>query len=301
MNIPKIIKYTIYIINGILLSLFIASAFSAHISPQTWLLPSFMGLLFPVFLILCLIFSFIWLFSLKWKAALCNIVVFIVAWGSIQAYFPLNLFKSNDHPEGAIKLMTYNVMGFAYISHKKESPNPIIEYINKEKPDIVCLQEYFVNKKNSAMNEASIRAAFKDYPYRKAIYFDQSDAYEYGIAVFSKYPITGTERITYESAFNGSGLFTLDINGKTVSLINNHLESNRITQKDKQFYQSLRKGNIDTETLGSLKNNIASRLKPAFLLRARQSDAIAETTKKLDSDYILVCGDLNDTDRKSVV
>ena len=295
MNIPKIIRYTLYIINGFALLLFIASAFSACISPQMWLLPSFMGLLFPAFLFFNLAFLVVWIFALKWKAVLCNVVVFAIAWGSIRSYYPVNLAGSGQLSENTIKLMTYNVMGFAYHSHKKDDPNPIIEYINKEDPDVVCLQEYFINKKNPDMNEAAIRNAFKNYPYKKAIYFDKSDTYEYGVAVFSKFPITGAERIKYKSAFNGSGLFTLEINGKKVALINNHLESNRITQKDKQFYQSLRKGNIDSETLGSLKNNIVSRLKPAFLLRAQQTDSIAKTIKNQNSDYILVCGDLNDT------
>ena len=295
MKLSKFFKYTLYIINGILLFLLIASAFSAYISPQTWLIPSFMGLLFPAFLFLSTVFLIIWVFALKWKAVLCNAIAFIIAWGSIQSYFPINLFGTEKHPENAIKLMTYNVMGFAYLNHKKNAPNPIIEYINKENPDIVCLQEYFLNKKNPAMNEAAVHKAFKNYPYKKTLYFDRSDTYEYGIAVFSKFPITGAERINYKSSFNGSGLFTLEINGKKVALINNHLESNRITQKDKQFYQSLRKGNIDSETLGSLKNNIASRLKPAYLLRAQQTDSIANTIKTIGSDYILVCGDLNDT------
>ena len=294
MKTSKIVRYTLYIINGFALFCFIASAFSPYIQPKTWIIPSFMGLLFPVFLLSNLIFLIIWLISRKWKAAGCNLVVFLIAWGSIQAYFPINLLRP-DKPEGTIKLMSYNVMGFAYHIHKKGEPNHIIEYINNENPDIVCLQEYFINKKNPMANEAAIQKAFTNYPYKRAIYFDQSDNFEYGVAVFSKYPITDAKRIKYKSAYNGSGLFTLDINGKTVSLINNHLESNRITQKDKEFYQSLRKGNIGSETLGSLKNSIVGRLRPAYLLRAQQADSIVQTVKNLQTDYLLVCGDLNDT------
>ncbi|MDD6210473.1 MAG: endonuclease/exonuclease/phosphatase family protein [Bacteroidales bacterium] len=295
MIIGKVIKHTLYTANIIALLLLLLSSFSDRISPQTWLLPSFLGIVFPLFLIINLVFLVIWLLSFRWKAILGNMCILLLCWGSIHTYYPINILETKKLPEKPIKLMTYNIMGFAYKGHTKEKPNPIIEYIQKEDPDIICLQEYIISKVNKKLNDAVIRKAFRDYPYKKAIYFDRNDAHDYGIVVYSKYPITGSERINYESTFNGSGLFYIKIGDKKLALINNHLESNRITKKDKEFYNSLSKGSINTDKLELLKNNIVSRLKPAFLQRAIQADSIAKKIKELNTDYILVCGDLNDT------
>ena len=290
----KALKYLFYTLNALALLLLMASAFSDRISPHEWILPSFLGFLFPFFLSVNLLFLVVWIFSSGWKAALCNIAFFLMVWGSIRTYCPINPVKEKM-PEKTIKLMTYNVMGFAYKNHTEEEPNPILEYVAGEDADIVCFQEYFVNKKNRFLDQPTVSEALKNYPYRKFVYFDNNKFYQYGLAVYSKYPVTGAERINYESSFNGSAIFRLEIDGKKVTLINNHLESNRITSKDKEFYQSLRQGNIGAETLGSLKDNIVRRLKPAFIQRGRQADAIAQKIKEQDSDYMLVCGDFNDT------
>ena len=280
----KFFKYLFYILNATTLLLLLASAFSDHVSPQAWLLPSFIGFLFPGFLIINILFLTVWLFSTKWKAVLCNIVVFIVAWGNIQAYYPINIKREKKAEGTPVKLMTYNVMGFAYKDHTDTSPNPIIKYVIDEDPDIICFQEYFVNKKNKALNQKTVTNAFGKYPYKKFLYLEDNDVFRYGLAVYSKFPITGVEQINYKSQFNGSAIFHLEIDGKKVSLINNHLESNRITDKDRLFYQSLRYGNIGSETLGTLKNSIVGRLRPAFLLRAQQANAIAAKIKEQQTD-----------------
>lgn len=295
MIIGKVIKHILYTVNIFTLLLFLFSAFSDRISPQIWLLPSFMGILFPFFLFINIAFFLLWLTSFQWKAVLGNAIVFLISWGSIHTYFPINATDTRTLPKDAIKFMTYNVMGFAYKDHTPDKPNPIIEHINTENPDIICFQEYIVYKNKQILNEFTIKKAFKNYPYKKIMYFERDAEHDYGIAVYSKFPITASERINYQSTFNGSGLFYININNKKLAIINNHLESNRITQKDKEFYRSLRHGAIDSDKLGLLKQNIISRLKPAFIQRAIQADSISNKMKNIDADYILVCGDLNDT------
>jgi endonuclease/exonuclease/phosphatase family metal-dependent hydrolase len=49
------------------------------------------------------------------------------------------------------------------------------------------------------------------------------------------------------------------------------------------------------ETFGGLRTTVQQKLGPAFLIRARQARAVAGEIKKSKSDYILVCGDFNDT------
>jgi endonuclease/exonuclease/phosphatase (EEP) superfamily protein YafD len=77
-------------------------------------------------------------------------------------------------------------------------------------------------------------------------------------------------------------------------LINNHLESFKLTSKDKVRYLDFIKG-AGPETFGGLRATIQQKLGPAFLIRAGQARAVAEEIKQSRGDYLLVCGDFNDT------
>ena len=81
---------------------------------------------------------------------------------------------------------------------------------------------------------------------------------------------------------------------KKLTLINNHLESFKLTMEDRSHYSAFIK-NLNSETLDGLRSSIEQKLGPAFQIRARQARAVAEEIKKIDTDYILVCGDFNDT------
>ena len=64
--------------------------------------------------------------------------------------------------------------------------------------------------------------------------------------------------------------------------------------EDRSHYSAFIK-NLNSETLDGLRSSIEQKLGPAFRIRARQARAVAEEIKKIDTDYVLVCGDFNDT------
>lgn len=59
----------------------------------------------------------------------------------------------------------------------------------------------------------------------------------YGLACYSKYPIERVARVPIESAFNGSAMYEIKIGKKYITIVNNHLESNRLTAEDKELYK----------------------------------------------------------------
>ena len=174
------------------------------------------------------------------------------------------------------------------------SPNPIIQYIANSGADIVCLQEYAVGKTKDALTPRKLAAALPMYPYRAVIPVGASGQLTYGIALYSKYPIKKTRRINYKSTFNGSALHELQVNGKKLVLINNHLESFKLTSEDRSRYASFIK-HMSTETFDGLKSSVEQKLGPAFRLRAQQADIIAREIEQAKADYLIVCGDFNDT------
>ena len=61
------------------------------------------------------------------------------------------------------------------------------------------------------------------------------------IACYSKFPILSSRILDYPSEYNGSVLYEIKIGEDTVTLINNHLESNKLTKADKVVYEDMLK------------------------------------------------------------
>ena len=75
--------------------LFLLSAFSDRISPETSTLFAYLGLGFPIFCLLNLCFTFYWLFTREWKYIWVGLLAFLFTWGQIKLYFPLHSPTTN--------------------------------------------------------------------------------------------------------------------------------------------------------------------------------------------------------------
>lgn len=280
--------------NVLVVVLFIASAYSDRVSPNSILLFSYLGLAFPILCVLNLCFVIYWLFLWEWRFLLIGLTAFLICWGPVKKYFPYHTHTKDIPQANTLKVLTYNVMGFAYKDHTKESPNKIVQYIADSDADIVCLQEYMVSKSEKYLTSQKLFKALHMYPYRSVIPISSSGYMNYGIAVFSKYPISGSRRIKYESDSNGSSVHELTVNGKKLTLINNHLESFKLTMEDRSRYTAFVK-NMSTDTFDGIKGALEQKLGAAFKIRAKQAEAVAAEVRKAKGDYILICGDFNDT------
>ncbi|MDF9831291.1 endonuclease/exonuclease/phosphatase family protein [Parabacteroides sp. PF5-6] len=279
--------------NIVCLVLLLAAAYSDRVSPDQSLLMAYLGLVFPVIFTVSFCYAVYWLFTREWKFLLISICVFAVCWGPISRYYPFHL-KQEVPKENVVKVLTYNVMNFAGKRHTPLSPNRMIEYIAQSGADIVCLQEYTVARSGKELTSDDVFKALDMYPYRSVVVLNGHRYSTSGLAVFSKYPIKKSRKIEYGSQYNGSVLHELEINGKTLTLLNNHLESFKLTQKDRSQYSSLIKS-LDSDALGEIRGTFQQKLGPAFLLRAKQAAIVAEEIKNVKTDYLVVCGDFNDT------
>lgn len=294
----KNISWTILRITGFTaLFVFLVASFSDRISPYTCIWLSYLGLFFPFIFLVNIVFFIFFLIGKKWKTVLVFLAVFFICYGSIHSYFPVH-FKTKKLPENCIKILTYNVMRFDDMKKQTKKPiSPIVQYIADCDADIICIQEYASNAvdRKKSLTDEDLFSAFKSTPYK---YIEHLKAYSqtvtYGLAIFSKYPILKTKTINYDSQNNGSFLTELDINGKKVTLINNHLESNKLSEEDRTEYYELT-NNISSENLESFTHLMFNRLTPAFKTRALQSQQISEIISKNKNPYLIVCGDFNDT------
>ena len=291
--IRKLIKLLFLIVTIVSIFLLLLSPLAWYVSPYRTSIFSFLGLAFPIILIsnvLCLI---LWLLLKKRKTALIIGLALIVTYKPITTLFPLN-FKRQTVPEKSLKVLSYNVMGFMRES-KKESAHPLVEYIAKTDADIVCLQEYMISKTGkSLLTQKDVDKILNKYPYRSITGLEYSGKYHtYGLACFSKYPITNTHEFRFKSSYNGAAVYTLDVDGETYLISNNHLESNKISSSDKQLYSDFltRK---DSPTALKVTSNIRKRMGRGYIKRANQVQEISSYISQQQYDKLIICGDFND-------
>jgi len=228
---------------------------------------------------------------------LFNILFILICYDPITTYFPLN-FRTEKTPEGSLKVLSYNVRGFNWNMDKKwTEDNLMVRYLASVDADIICMQEYMASTSDKHASSNNLQKALKKYPYYSVIPLRSiKGGHEYGLACFSKYPIKAILQIPILSKDNGAALYKIDVNGKIISVINIHLESNRLTSEDKKLYRDfLRDKGEDAPKLNDLTQNLEERLGVAYKKRVPQANLVANYIKQQNTDATIVCGDFNDT------
>ncbi len=182
-----------------------------------------------------------------------------------------------------LSVLTYNThqMGM----YEKAHQNRVIRYLQRQDADIICLQEVDVYKNEKYLTLPELRKALEKYPYT---YFDfkiYNKRHQYGLAVFSKYPLSNKNTIRYSSRGNISDYCDVAVGKDTFRLFNNHLESNRLEIKDLP-------DSIESSALVESAQRISDKLESARKIRQLQAEAIREEISK--SPYpVIMAGDFN--------
>lgn len=261
-------------------------AYSSYVSPVNHPVWSCAGLAFPAFLIINVLFLLFWLVIYR-KYALLPLLGLISCAGAIRTYLPFNPFAASA-PEEAFKVLSYNTMGFEHgRSHTAEDPNPVLEYLRNSGADIICLQEYIVSGK---LKKKDVDYALRDYPYKHYYKISGSN----GLGCYSRFPILSAKGVKYKSQSNGSVAYTLLVNGDTLLVVNNHLESNKLTAEDKEVYRGMIK-DPDKQKVSQGSRQLIRKLAEASAIRSAQADSIARLIADYKGNGMIVCGDFNDS------
>lgn len=293
-------------LTGIIFALNIVAIIALFISISAWyippyknVIPAYLGLAFPFILGVNVLFLLFWLVFFKWKLLLLDLIVLLLCWSPISTYFPIHK-KVNTVPKDCFKILSYNVRGFNWLTGNEARSNPIFTYLNNSGADIICLQEFVMytqktTSKSGIITIQEIDELLSEYPYRSIVKFENTGSkYTFGVACYSKFPILKTTEIPIQSTTNGSVLYDIRMGDRVISLINNHLESNRITSADKELYRNFLEKK-DREQLDTVTNNIKERLGVAYHTRSFQADMIAHWIENRKTNATIVCGDFNDT------
>jgi len=258
----------------------------------------FLNLMVPFFALINMFFFIYWVINFKWPFLLFvfSVLIGFKEWGKLYK-LPNNAIPVSN----GIKVMSFNVRLFN--SYKwidtKEVPEAIEKFIQKESPDLVCLQEY----------SKDFSPEFNNYPYR---YIKPSKKNgQNGLCILSKYKLFNSRYIGFEksnnSAIHADFFYKMD----TVRIYNVHLESLSINLNDtlftkknsqkfleriqsviekqqsqiEQFEKVDQKNKYPTIICTDLNNNAFSQ--PYNLLKENRHDAFALSGGGLGSTYKL--------------
>ena len=114
----------------------------------------------------------------------------------------------------------------------------------------------------------------------------------HGMNFLSKYPAT----LLFDTVYSESSaiaIYQVKIEGHTVTVVNQHMESIGLTQTDKELYHEIT-AHPNTDRLDEIKKHLLSKLMNAAEIRNRQADLTAEKIQNIPGN-IIVCGDFNDS------
>ena len=285
--IKKLSRQLLLVVSIVAAALMLATGYSGYFNPDTFPLLSVSGLLFPfiaLFNILLVLLSV----AVRRRYALIPLLALLACYGPIRSYVPLNF--SREAPDDALTVLSYNVYMYAGWDYKRTGNNPIVNYIARSGADIVCLQESTTKEYDSLLID---RVLDPVYEYRDTMMKKPHGGEQ--LTIYSHYPILSRERIAYESQGNMSMASELLVNGDTVLVINNHLETNGLTPDEKKMFQHLVHGQKEE----GAELAILGKLKESAKKRGRQAVVVADYIQRYKELHpqrsIIACGDFNDS------
>lgn len=282
---------------------FLALFFSllAQITPPSFSRTiTYCGLLFPYLLILNFVITIIWLIvDFTW--ALIPAVAILLNVNNIDKHFQ---FRGLDKPEvcvNCLKVMSYNAKAFnIYQSNQKSLNRQVIHFLQNEKPDILCIQEYSYDAKGKTgfnSTEAILQAMnIKDNErtHKVLLPFKNKLGYEFGMAIFSKYRIVGGGFVeTSDSSSNKSMYVDIRYNGDTLRVYNIHMASMHLDSTDYETGKAMWAGNYDS-TFNNKAQKLTKKVFMAYVLRQQQAKTVHKHISECPYPVIL-CGDFNDS------
>lgn len=258
------------------------SYFAAYISPETfWLMP-LLGLLYPVFLVLNILFLLAFAY-LKNKAVILNLACILLGWNYLVVLYASNPASTAPVNSNQLTICTYNTQGLGIYTNAakglsgKEKFEPYQNLFNSLNASVYCFQEN--SYKNKELDEFMANHA----PF----------AYKGYLSIYSKYPIIDKGNIIAEGNGSNGAIFTdIKIDTAIIRIYSVHLASTGVAPEAQKIADE--GGNLEKEATKQSLRKIAGGLKRASLKRAKQVEQLAAHMENCPYPF-LVCGDFNDT------
>ncbi len=280
--------------------LFLLACCNAFLHPDKWWFIALLAFIFPLFLLLLILYLLFWAFVSP-RYLFISLICLLIGWKNIHAFFGFSLAK-NDFSlkdSSSVRIMTWNVRSWDEFTTKKIGDSrhriAMLELVGTQQADILCFQEFYEPTDSSKSNIRFIQKQL-GFPY----FFFSRDLrnraykYETGIIIFSRFPIVSKSQVYFKSDAiqkTESMIATdINVNGKMIRVFTTHLQSVLFKQKDFRNVEIVKNAE---DSMLQASRSLAKKLKDALGLRGYQADTVR---RQLDiCPYpLVICGDFND-------
>lgn len=256
---------------------------------------AFLGLAYPILVTINLILFFIW-FIKRDIFFFPTLILLILGMYHHSRFLQINpkISENNSYNE-KIKVMSFNVRLFDLYNwtHNEEVKSKIIQLIKKQKPEIICFQEYFYDNNKEFVTREIILKELGFEHYHESFTDESNKNSLFGLATFSKFPIINKGSLTFKNDHSNHCMWSdIVCESDTIRVFNTHLGSIRFNNSDYKIIGG--KGSPLYSYQKIPKQDIFNRLKIGFSKRAQQITELVPYLKDSPFKRIL-CSDLNDT------
>lgn len=293
----------VLIINQIAVLFLLLAYFASRVNPSTFWALSFVGIAYPLILIINILFVLYWLLRLRIYFMISALAI-LLGWGHVQNFIQINITNRPLPETGtSIRVLSYNVRVFDLYNYGLNwelnftQRNNIFSFLEEKDFDIICFQEFVHDSGGKFKTLDTIPLFLRARHSHTGFSKSSRNINFFGLATFSAYPIVNKGEIAFESQMGNLCIYSdIDINGDTIRVYNVHFESIGLSEEDFLFVEGLASPeNIaNRDYLRHNSKRILQRMKSAYINRATQVALVAEHIRQ--SPYpVILAGDFNDT------
>jgi endonuclease/exonuclease/phosphatase family metal-dependent hydrolase len=291
--------YVLRFVNIIATAGLLLAYFSRFIPPDKLWIPAFFGLSYPAWFIINAYFTIHWIWRRRWFF-LIPAITLVLGFSLPLKYFGFGSNVETAEKDGSIKVMTYNVHDFDYYSRTYSKDNVaadmILDFINKENPDIICFQEFYSNPLRIKKNNFLRFKIKTDYKYVARYKYNNRSSYLF-LVIYSKFPVIHDGFINNAPGNKDITGIYADIKGPEglLRVYNVHLNSTQISSQAyvlEEDYDVTRKEDVEKAAKGA--KRIMARMRRGYEKRSLQIKLLRKHIES--SPYpVVLTGDFNDT------
>jgi len=268
---------------------------ASYVNPEQFVYIAFFGLAYPIFLLANVLFLLLWLIMRK-RYLILPLLLIVLGWNHFQRHYQFRGEHLENSSLHQIKVLSYNVKNLSNSNYGIENKllrESIFQFLEKERPGILCLQEFLIPARDSSR----VLNYLKQEINLPSVYFGnyRLETKEIdGLILFTKYPVLNKGSVVIEDEHIFAIFTDLIIVDDTFRVYNTHYESIRFRHEDYQFVSELTENGKSEQKFSEGSLNILNKLASAFRKRSLQVEILEEHMKS--SPYpIILCGDFNDT------
>ncbi len=262
----------LFFLNALFAVILLFSYLLPYIPPNYFAPLSVFSLAVPFLIVANLIFFIFWLIRLR-RQMLLSLVVLLIGFNHVTSVYEISSTDEKIGNEEELKVLSYNVRQFNEYGWAEDLdiPEKISDFVKEVDPDVISMQEYYTGELKVAQS----------FPH-KYIKLKTKSA-EFGLAIFSKYPILKTGSLDFLTSSNNNGIYAdIKKGNDTIRFINIHLQSFGV----KPNLNKLKKRETKRVFLG---------MGQTFVQQQQQMEVVLDLIKQTPYEKIVVLGDFNNT------